>query len=597
MVRVKKRASKRVSTKQREKVHKKVREHHRKQRRDAKKNPQWKSRRREDPGIPNSFPFKEELLNEIEQKRRVAAEERMMRDDEEEEDEEEENEEGVPAPGFEEPLNLPFAPTLTTPLDDVLQSNKEIKALVYVVDARDPASFQSAWLEEQLTKKSPALVYVLSKADLVPAEVLTAWVYRLLSSKRPVFPVATPPSAAAAIGVDALAAFLRPKVRGGATAVIGLENAGKTSVATALQGAFQEDDGEEQVFDTPALLSSKTTLPVDNDDDEEDEEDEEEEVEEEVTALGELQRLEKERAKLQWLLARNQGNMQRFKDPYALIRTLLSRVAHPEDLMLIYGTPAFGSFVPAEATLSDDAPVEEAVLEKLQRTEDKAQADTEQFLIGVARSVGRLKRYGVPDILSAARGILRDWSQASIGYYAVPLDRQKLVEANGTKADKARWAEAQGKVDHVASAVLPRKMWRQQWNGRELRLKPLHEGPMAHDVLVFAPYEEDEEDEEDDDDDVPVYADDDEEDEDEDDDDDDDDDDEEEVDDEIDDDLDDDDDDDDDDLDDEKDVPAPPPKPAASKKRNAPPPKPAKSQKTAKRAPAPGEAYDLNAYF
>lgn len=73
MVKLKKRASKRLGVAQREKVKKKVSEHHRKQRKAAKKNPQWKSKLRKDPGIPNSYPFKEQLLQEIEEKRRLVS--------------------------------------------------------------------------------------------------------------------------------------------------------------------------------------------------------------------------------------------------------------------------------------------------------------------------------------------------------------------------------------------------------------------------------------------------------------------------------------------------------------------------------------------
>jgi nuclear GTP-binding protein len=41
----------------------------RKQRKLAKKDPTWRSRLKKDPGIPNLFPFKEKILQEIEQKK------------------------------------------------------------------------------------------------------------------------------------------------------------------------------------------------------------------------------------------------------------------------------------------------------------------------------------------------------------------------------------------------------------------------------------------------------------------------------------------------------------------------------------------------
>ncbi|KAI8099346.1 GNL3L/Grn1 putative GTPase-domain-containing protein [Halteromyces radiatus] len=61
----KKYKSKRGTARERYKIEKRVREHHRKLRKEQKKNPH-KKRAPKDPGIPNSWPFKEELLNEME---------------------------------------------------------------------------------------------------------------------------------------------------------------------------------------------------------------------------------------------------------------------------------------------------------------------------------------------------------------------------------------------------------------------------------------------------------------------------------------------------------------------------------------------------
>lgn len=45
----------------------------------AKKNPEWRSKLKKDPGIPNLFPYKEKMLEEIEQKRAKKAEEAQKR--------------------------------------------------------------------------------------------------------------------------------------------------------------------------------------------------------------------------------------------------------------------------------------------------------------------------------------------------------------------------------------------------------------------------------------------------------------------------------------------------------------------------------------
>merc|ERR1711939_25029 len=66
--------SKRTPVRLRHKIEKASAAKQRKQRKEAKKSPQWKSRLKKDPGIPNLFPFKEKLLEEIEEKKRQKAE-------------------------------------------------------------------------------------------------------------------------------------------------------------------------------------------------------------------------------------------------------------------------------------------------------------------------------------------------------------------------------------------------------------------------------------------------------------------------------------------------------------------------------------------
>ena len=59
----KKQESKRKSTRLRTKINRKVREHHRKIRKESKNS--VKKRKSKEPGIPNSLPFKEQLLTEL----------------------------------------------------------------------------------------------------------------------------------------------------------------------------------------------------------------------------------------------------------------------------------------------------------------------------------------------------------------------------------------------------------------------------------------------------------------------------------------------------------------------------------------------------
>ena len=71
--------SKRVSTRQRVKTEKKIREHNRKVRKEKRKNPGKYSKSKKDPGVPNMCPFKEKVLEEVEEARQKKAEEKQKR--------------------------------------------------------------------------------------------------------------------------------------------------------------------------------------------------------------------------------------------------------------------------------------------------------------------------------------------------------------------------------------------------------------------------------------------------------------------------------------------------------------------------------------
>ena len=73
--------SKRVPVRLRHKIEKASTAKQRKQRKEAKKNPQWRSRLKKDPGIPNLFPHKAKVLAEIEESKRRKEEEVQRRRD------------------------------------------------------------------------------------------------------------------------------------------------------------------------------------------------------------------------------------------------------------------------------------------------------------------------------------------------------------------------------------------------------------------------------------------------------------------------------------------------------------------------------------
>ncbi|KAJ9236639.1 hypothetical protein DTO169E5_5630 [Paecilomyces variotii] len=70
-------SSKRVPVRLRHKIEKASAAKKRKERKLAKKNPQWRSKIKKDPGIPNLFPFKDKILHDIEEKKRLKQEEQQ----------------------------------------------------------------------------------------------------------------------------------------------------------------------------------------------------------------------------------------------------------------------------------------------------------------------------------------------------------------------------------------------------------------------------------------------------------------------------------------------------------------------------------------
>ncbi|EEB96315.1 hypothetical protein MPER_04571, partial [Moniliophthora perniciosa FA553] len=71
MPRIRKKTSKRGTTHERRRLQDRIKESLRKKVKTAKKNPQWKSKHKKNPGIPNNFPYKDQILAEVVEQRRL----------------------------------------------------------------------------------------------------------------------------------------------------------------------------------------------------------------------------------------------------------------------------------------------------------------------------------------------------------------------------------------------------------------------------------------------------------------------------------------------------------------------------------------------
>lgn len=207
-----------------------------------RQNPEWRSRLKKDPGIPNLFPYKDKILHEIEEKKRVKEEEAIRKredarastkgtaaadavnevleetessdeddlidyeamdedepDDEanpmaallasakaraaeyeEMEDEDEDDEDDDADGGAALPqIQDTSRKSFTQVFKNVLSS---ADVLLYVLDARDPIGTRSQEIEHQITAAdagSKRLILILNKIDLVPPKVLKAWLVYL----------------------------------------------------------------------------------------------------------------------------------------------------------------------------------------------------------------------------------------------------------------------------------------------------------------------------------------------------------------------------------------------------------------------------------
>ncbi|KAI4881641.1 hypothetical protein NFI96_014199 [Prochilodus magdalenae] len=201
-----KKASKRLSCAKRYKIQKKVREHHRKLRKEAKKSG-IKRKPKTDLDVPNSAPFKEEVLREAEQRKQeleeLKAQNKLAKQKERAEKRKKEKEPAV----AEEPktkkakkeekvkaqreARAAVAKEKSTKAFRCSELKKVVEAsdvILEILDARDPMGCRCPQLEEAVLKHEgkKKLLFVLTKIDLVPKENLVKWL-GYLQAECPVF--------------------------------------------------------------------------------------------------------------------------------------------------------------------------------------------------------------------------------------------------------------------------------------------------------------------------------------------------------------------------------------------------------------------------
>ncbi|QPG74321.1 hypothetical protein FOA43_001648 [Brettanomyces nanus] len=249
-MRIRKPKSKRTTTRMREGIKKKASSKKRKDRKLQKKDVTWKSRRAKDIGIPSSFPYKDRILLDIEERKREKVEElerireekrrqtALMGDPETQIDEDgadEEVKQDSMAALIESAQKAASVFEGETNNDDEMdmdneeadnelevtdyeieggnfatvtgdqsrkQFDKVFKSVVdasdvilYILDSRDPESTRSRTVEKNiLANPDKRLILILNKVDLIPETVLKQWLTYLQKSF-PTVPVKASPTA------------------------------------------------------------------------------------------------------------------------------------------------------------------------------------------------------------------------------------------------------------------------------------------------------------------------------------------------------------------------------------------------------------------
>jgi len=441
-----------MSCRKRYKIERKVREHNRKKRKEDKLNANKKKTK--DPGIPNMYPFKEQLLKQIQEKKEKDAEEKAKRKEQKVkqatrkrklQDLQKDAEKRARMFEKRQETGIIDSKAFTKrPLEDSKKSfYKEFKKVVeesdvviQVLDARDPLGCRCPQLEELILEsgKSKKLVLLLNKIDLVPKDNAEKWLKYLRNEFPAVaFKASTQTQknklaqskvtvkdasedllkTSNCVGAGTLLKLLGNYCRNQGVkstitvGIVGFPNVGKSSVINSLKrgractvGATPgvtktmqvvELDTHVKLLDCPGIVMA--------------------------TGTSETQ-----------IILRNAVKVETLDDPVKPVEAILNR-CNKTQVMEKYCVADYST--------------------------------TMEFLSMFAKRLGKLKKGGVPDILAAAKIVLQDWNTGKISFYTHPPERKstehdsaQVMQYFGAEFDlKALEKEEKDDLDGLLSAM------------------------------------------------------------------------------------------------------------------------------------------------